>query len=146
MTPVQAEGETSLDLIAVRKEQAAEEANREHCLETGAAIAHYSFGVAGVAGGAIAASTASGGAPEWIPIVSGVLAAVGSGLLAQFRFAERSTQRANRAVALKAVADFAENEHVRVRALAATDDAALAALAEVQRRLDLARKGASPES
>jgi hypothetical protein len=49
-------------------------------------------------------------------------------------------------VALKAVADFAENEHVRVRALAATDDAALAALAEVQRRLDLARKGASPES
>src|SRR2546422_10500441 len=106
---------TPLQLLDERRKAAAGEARWAARYATSNSLAHYLFGIMGIAGGAVAAATASG-SPTWIPVVAGACAAVGSGLSTLFRFETRSKgHEENRALFLP-VADYAENELARLRA------------------------------
>lgn len=75
-------------------------------------LAHYLFGVMGIAGGAVAAATASG-SPKWIPVVAGACAAAGSGLSTVFGFETRSKGHEKNRLLFLPVAEYAENQLTR---------------------------------
>ena len=138
---------TSLELLLERRNEAAKSARDQNIMSWLSAIAHYAFGILGIAGGATAAATtAADGVASWIPIVAGALAAVGSGAPTFFHFEKHSNGHANAAVNLKAVANFADNEYARVRPMGSASDQASLALSEVQKRLDAARERTVPDS
>src|SRR5204863_562957 len=105
---------------------------------TSNSIAHYLFGVIGIAGGAVAAATASG-SPKWIPVVAGACAAVGSGLTTVFGFEGRSRGHEKNRLLFLPVAEHAQNELARVRATGADAAELGRTLDSVQAKLDEAR-------
>lgn len=92
----------------------------------------------GIAGGAIAAATASG-SPKWIPVVAGACAAVRSGLSTLCHFEARSKGHETNRLLFVPVAEYAQNELARVGAAGAEPDEAAKSLEAVQARLDEAR-------
>jgi hypothetical protein len=92
----------------------------------------------GIAGGAVAAATASG-SPTWVPVLAGACAAVGSGLSTLFGFEGRSKGHEKNRVLLLPVAEYAENEFARLRATEADPPEAAKSLQTVQAKLDQAR-------
>jgi hypothetical protein len=117
---------------------ASREARGAKVYATSNSIAHYLFGVMGVAGGAVAAATASG-SPKWIPVVAGACAAVGSGLSTLFHFEARSKAHERNRLLFDPVAEYAENELARLRATGANPAEVSKSLEAVQAKLDKAR-------
>lgn len=127
-----------LELLAARQKEAAREAWWAATYATSNSVAHYLFGAMGIAGGAVAAATASG-SPTWIPVVAGACAAVGSGLSTLFGFEARSKGHEKNRLLFLPVAECAENELERVRATGADATEIAKTLDAVQSKLDDAR-------
>jgi len=116
------------ELLERRRDAARRAARGEDALGHLSGLAHYVFGLVGIAGGAIAAATAGDSS-----VLAGVLAAVGSGGVTFFSFERRSAALWARAAAFQRVADIAENR------LACSGQDTYEALNEVQDLLDRAR-------
>ena len=133
--------QSPLELLEERREAAQAAAALEDKLGNWSGWAHHVCGVAGIIGGALAATAAGGGWPTWVAVLGGVLAAVGSGVATVFNYERRSGLHWERAAELQSVADLAQNERARLGP-DARDDAANA-LTKVQARLDAARLDAA---
>lgn len=130
--------DTPLALLTKRREEGAKEARWAAIYATSNSVAHYLFGVMGIAGGAIAAATASS-SPTWVPVVAGACAAVGSGLSTLFGFEARSKGHEQNRLLFLSVAEYAENELARVRATEVAPAEVVTSLEAVQAKLNEAR-------
>jgi hypothetical protein len=130
----------ALKLIRARSREARREARRELWWANSNSSASYLCGFLGIAGGAIAASTVTAhGVPSVVPIVAGIIAALGSGMAPLFNFQRTAVRRARQAAIFKCEAEFAESEYVRVLPLGPNADETLAALRNIDERLRLVR-------
>jgi hypothetical protein len=130
--------QTPLDLLRDLQKQAHREARDAGFQATTNSLAHYVFGFMGVAGGAIAAATASDG-PTWIPIVAGVCAAIGSALSTLFRFEGRAKGHEKNRLLFRPVADYAASELALAQANNETPNQIGDRVAAVQAKLNDAR-------
>jgi hypothetical protein len=134
--------EDPMTVIQCRGKQAAREARTEDRFGDLNGLAHYVFGIVGVVGGATAAALAGDGDSTWI-VVAGIAAAAGSGAITLFSFKHQSALHYQAAAALQSVADHAENEYARLSHDSNARSSAPAVLADVQKRLDSARRVAA---
>jgi hypothetical protein len=134
--------DAALKIMRSRQEQAAKDADVQKRYGHSSGTAHHVFAIMGVAGGAVAAASAAAGADAVITVVSGALAALGSGATAILQFEQRAEWHFRSEAAFRAIADCAENEIARVSVHGLSTDEAIIALNEIQRRLDAARSEA----
>jgi hypothetical protein len=119
------------------------ERKEERLFAASNSVAHYLCGIAGVVGGAVAAATASS-SPTWVPVVAGITAAVGSGLLTLFKFEEKGRRRFIQERRYKSYVEHAQNEHARLGAESTPAADAAKVLSDLQTRLDELRRAAEP--
>src|SRR5436190_1458018 len=132
MTDTPPKPPTPLEVLELRQKEIACRAKSEESQAKWTTRWYWISGACGLAGSAVAAATASFG-PKVIPVVAGVVGALGSGFAAFFHFDGRAAGHEKNSSKLGSVAEHAQNRLAGLQATTPDVDqkAAVDALDEV---------------
>jgi hypothetical protein len=107
---------SAVTLLACRHKEISDHAQGELSQAKLNSRGHWISGACGLLGSSVAAATSSFG-PRVIPVIFGVLGALGSGMAAFFHLDRRAAGHERNSWKLQAVAEFAENRLADVQLL-----------------------------